>query len=141
MSGVIHATHVGSTPQEEPLATVVPPTFLRKDTRALCADHDPELWFDGDNKQAKDICHRCPLQAGCGQWGFARQEWGVWAGHGSGQRRLGHTPGPRKSGEQRDDNVTQAVKLRDRGLSYTEIALRLGVTWGTVKKYLSERAA
>lgn len=67
---------------------------------ALCAQHDPELWFtdseDPDfNSQrrvreavAKDICKGCPVAAECLAYALSSdQRYGIWGGLAAWERR------------------------------------------------------
>lgn len=53
-------------------------------TRAVCVDEDPNLFFPGEGQSAepaKVICRRCPVQFQCGQTAIALGETnGVWGG-------------------------------------------------------------
>lgn len=128
----------GTVEARDPFAMLNIPTFLRGDQRALCAEHDPELWFDKDNEEARRICHRCPLQPGCGQWGFERREWGVWAGVGSGGHRLGTKHQLRRADEARRQ---QALQLVASGLPATVVARQVALSVNTVQRYMREAAA
>lgn len=59
------------------------PEFLSVETRAACADHDPELWFSTepeDRDAAKRICRGCPLRQRCADYAASRHVAGVWGG-------------------------------------------------------------
>jgi WhiB family redox-sensing transcriptional regulator len=66
-----------------------PPPFL--DGRELCAQADPETWFPekgGSTREAKAICHRCPLEDECLAWALEHNErFGVWGGTSERERR------------------------------------------------------
>lgn len=51
---------------------------------ALCADSDPEIWFDAELEYAaKRICGECPAQEACFEFAMAGGEgtsYGVWGG-------------------------------------------------------------
>jgi hypothetical protein len=49
---------------------------------AACRGQDPELWFDPATfRQAKAICHDCPVRMLCLAEAYARREpLGVWGG-------------------------------------------------------------
>ena len=64
--------------------------------RAECRHEDPELFFPVGAtgpamlqvKQAKAVCHRCPVLAQCRNWALeTNQESGVWGGLGEDERR------------------------------------------------------
>lgn len=56
----------------------------------LCAQTDPELWFPergGSNREAKDICAKCPVRDLCLAYALEHSEVGVWGGTSDAQRR------------------------------------------------------
>lgn len=64
--------------------------------RAECRHEDPELFFPVgvtgpaamQLKQAKAVCHRCPVMTACRSWALeTSQESGVWGGLGEDERR------------------------------------------------------
>lgn len=64
--------------------------------RAACRDHDPELFFpvgggmhaQWQARQAKDICHGCPVEAVCLAWALdTGQAHGVFGGTTEEERR------------------------------------------------------
>ena len=63
---------------------------------AACRDVDPELFFPIGNTgpallqidEAKQVCHRCPVQESCLQWALeSGQDSGVWGGLSEDERR------------------------------------------------------
>ena len=57
---------------------------------ALCAQvGDPEMWFPNDSewtraRQARAICHTCPVQDECLTYAVrSGQQYGVWGGYGA----------------------------------------------------------
>ncbi len=67
--------------------------LLDQDWRALalCAEHDPDLWFAPgaiEHTQAKSICRKCPVRADClGYAMTAPVDHGVWGGLTERERR------------------------------------------------------
>lgn len=63
------------------------------DTRAACADHDPEMWWSADpleRSAARKICrNECPVRAECLDAAIARFDWtpGIYADMDGDQRR------------------------------------------------------
>ena len=65
---------------------------------AQCVDHDPELWFRGDNQhahqdaydQAMAICSTCPANAACLEHALRIPVEGIWGGLTTEQRRTLH---------------------------------------------------
>lgn len=66
-----------------------PPPFM--DGRELCAQADPDSWFPekgGSAREAKAVCHQCPLEAACLAFALENeQRFGVWGGHTERERR------------------------------------------------------
>lgn len=59
---------------------------------ALCAEHDPEIWFDGKRrKEARQICAECPVAAKCRVHG-ADEYRGVWGGEVHNRKEVGRSP-------------------------------------------------
>ena len=58
---------------------------------ALCAQIDGDLFFPekgGATREAKQICQRCPVQAGCLDYALQRGErFGIWGGVSERDRR------------------------------------------------------
>jgi WhiB family redox-sensing transcriptional regulator len=60
---------------------------------SACRDEDPELFFPEVKHgepvaRPKRICQRCPVSSDCLAWALStRQEFGVWGGMSSGERR------------------------------------------------------
>jgi WhiB family redox-sensing transcriptional regulator len=54
------------------------------EAKAVCRDHDPELWFPGRNEShipAATLCFTCPVIRECRQWAEqSGQGCGVWGG-------------------------------------------------------------
>jgi WhiB family redox-sensing transcriptional regulator len=70
-------------------------------TRAVCRDHDPELFFPvgtgeparRQTDRARSVCLGCPVRAACANWALdAGIEEGVWGGHSPAERRLLRRP-------------------------------------------------
>ena len=65
-------------------------------SRALCAQVDPDLWFPevGDRSDAiKRVCQRCPVQAECLAFALAQPEThGIWGGLSYAERRALDAP-------------------------------------------------
>ncbi len=65
------------------------PLFVREE--ALCAQVDPDLWFEVNDdlvKEAVSICHQCPVMEECRQFSIDhRIYYGVWGGMTGPQRR------------------------------------------------------
>lgn len=75
-----------------------PPRALPWADQALCAQADPDLWFEQSSSRyetksvtsveaeerrsmAKAICERCPVTAECLSWALAHDErYGIWGG-------------------------------------------------------------
>lgn len=61
---------------------------------ALCAETDPDLFFDSHYKRvydAKKICETCPLLQKCAEYALAHPEmaeYGVWGGMSEAERRV-----------------------------------------------------
>lgn len=57
----------------------------------LCASADPEAFFPekgGSTKDAKAVCHRCPVEAICLEYALANEErFGIWGGKSERERR------------------------------------------------------
>lgn len=59
---------------------------------AMCADKDPEIWFDGKRrKEAQRICAACPVAAKCRAHG-ADEYRGVWGGEPHMRKEVGPSP-------------------------------------------------
>lgn len=60
-------------------------------TSALCAQTDPDEWFQekgGSTRTAKAVCADCPLIAECLEYAIANDErFGVWGGMSERERR------------------------------------------------------
>ena len=58
---------------------------------ALCAQSDPELWFEERTSLARDaisICSRCPVMEECRQFAIDNEiDHGIWGGMTAKQRR------------------------------------------------------
>lgn len=80
--------------------TLVPPTPQPWMDAALCAQVDPELFFEqatthyeskpnGTREtKAKSICDRCPVQGECLEYAIAHDErYGIWGGMTYSERR------------------------------------------------------
>lgn len=52
--------------------------------RALCAEVDPEIFFPNkgaSTREAKKVCHACPVRAECLEYALANGEsFGIWGG-------------------------------------------------------------
>ncbi len=63
-------------------------------SRALCAQSDPDLWFPdqgGQVRTPKQVCARCPVRADCLDYALANDErHGVWGGLSERERRPLH---------------------------------------------------
>jgi hypothetical protein len=64
--------------------------------QAACVDADPELFFPvGESgpataqaRQAKAVCHECPVERQCLEWALSTgRTTGVWGGTDEGERR------------------------------------------------------
>jgi len=60
---------------------------FRLDPRAACHHANPHLFFPPPGyagveqaRQARAVCHTCPLQAECCEYGIQHREWGIWGG-------------------------------------------------------------
>lgn len=50
-----------------------------------CRDEDPDLFFDPRREaEAKAVCARCTVRAGCLQIALGHPRWGVWGGRSFG---------------------------------------------------------
>lgn len=62
-------------------------------SRGLCREVDPELWFPekgGSTREAKKLCRSCPVSAECLAYGLANNEqFGIWGGYTARQLRAG----------------------------------------------------
>jgi hypothetical protein len=105
-------------------------------SRALCAQVDPELWFPekGQTAQAlaaKRICRRCPVQAQCLAAALAGQEQdGIWGALTYYERLEFGVPQP---GRQLDSARAHARLLTS--LPVPEAARELGVSERTVHRW------
>lgn len=62
---------------------------------AICSQVDPELWFPEPGewtrtREAKRLCHTCPLVMACRRWALdhlALSEYGIWGGTTPNERR------------------------------------------------------
>lgn len=73
-------------------------TIPRWEKKAACSEADPELFFPesyppavrmGMEEQAKRICAQCPVKDECLELSIRNEEqWGVWGGMTSEQRRM-----------------------------------------------------
>jgi WhiB family redox-sensing transcriptional regulator len=60
---------------------------------ATCASADPDLFFpreqrDPGNREAKQVCARCPVKDECLEYSLAtREEFGIWGGLDEWERR------------------------------------------------------
>lgn len=88
-----HATHVGALQPRDPFASITVPPFLAGPQRPLCADRDPELWFENISEDAYNtrsrqglipeavkVCMECPLIRPCQLWALEHGEHGIWGG-------------------------------------------------------------
>lgn len=61
-------------------------------TLAACANTDPEVFFPDkghSNREAKQICYTCPVQAQCLQYALRNDmRWGIWGGLSDAERQL-----------------------------------------------------
>ncbi len=81
----------------DPLLLGVPGTpgaadgSLSWQTRALCAETDPEAFFPekgGSTREAKRICNQCEVQAECLAYALKNDErFGIWGGLSERERR------------------------------------------------------
>ncbi|QQM66987.1 WhiB family transcriptional regulator [Actinomyces weissii] len=59
--------------------------------RALCAQTDPESFFPekgGSTREAKQVCHSCPVSQECLEYALANDErFGIWGGLSERERR------------------------------------------------------
>lgn len=54
---------------------------------------EPDLWHDGDSRQAIKVCRRCPARAECLAFAIAGDErWGVWGGRSFDRRSKAAAP-------------------------------------------------
>jgi len=125
---------------------------------AACLIEDPELFYpisthpDAQTREAKAVCHTCPVQGTCLTWALnTRQDHGILGGLTEAERRtilrraernatkarkaasvaaLERNQMRRNSQERRGDVAT----LTTRGLSATQISLRLSVTPRQVRR-------
>lgn len=62
-------------------------------SRGVCREVDPELWFPekgGSTREAKKMCRRCPVSAECLAYGLANEEkFGIWGGYTARELRSG----------------------------------------------------
>lgn len=58
---------------------------------AKCLDADPEAFFPekgGSTREAKRICHVCPVREECLEWALENDErFGIWGGMSERERR------------------------------------------------------
>lgn len=63
--------------------------FIREE--ALCAQSDPELWFEERTslaREAMSICNQCPVMEECRQFAIDNEiDYGIWGGMTTAQRR------------------------------------------------------
>jgi FixJ family two-component response regulator len=104
-------------------------------TRALCAQVDPDLWFPekgASSRPARRICQRCPVQPQCLADALARGErHGVWGGLNEKQLR-GH--------DDRTELVRQIESAREHervitSLPKSDAARELGISERTVERW------
>lgn len=64
--------------------------FIREE--ALCAQSDPDLWFEERTirlaREAMAICNQCPVMEECRQFALDNEvDYGIWGGMTTAQRR------------------------------------------------------
>lgn len=59
--------------------------------QALCANRDPEIWFDERRAEAKRICAECPVSQQCGALGGDEYR-GIWGGVKQSRVKVGASP-------------------------------------------------
>lgn len=69
---------------------IIEKLFVREE--ALCAQVDPDMWFQENNpdptRNALSICHQCPVMEECRQFAVDNEIChGVWGGMTTAQRR------------------------------------------------------
>lgn len=113
------------------LNITTPPEWMAE---ALCAQVDGDLFFPergGSTREAKQVCGRCPVRAGCLGYALAHDErFGVWGGTSEYQRRrMRRDAGPTTPGRPaRAPDGPRAGTVRRLAATFTgpEIAVRLG---------------
>ena len=111
---------------------------------AACRGLDPDLFFPEQGHstlEAMEVCAGCPVAEECRDHAIATGEkQGIWGGT-TGRQRRRLTVGTR--GRDRNPEtlarVRHAKALRREGLTYAEIADKLGVTRAAVGRWLAER--
>jgi len=75
--------------------------FIREE--ALCAQSDPELWFEEKTSLAREaisICSQFPVMEECRQFAIDNEvDYGIWGGMTTAQRRRERRIAKRKSRE------------------------------------------
>jgi WhiB family redox-sensing transcriptional regulator len=103
-------------------------------SRALCAQVDPELWFPeagNTSVYAKRICQRCPVQAECLAAALERHEQhGIWGGLNYYERL--HHRGPQVVRQLQSARAHARVLT---SLPVPEAARELGVSTRTVHRW------
>lgn len=73
--------------------------FIREES--LCAQSDPELWFEEKTSLAREaisICSQCPVMEECRQFAIDNEvDYGIWGGMTTAQRRRERRIARRKS--------------------------------------------
>jgi len=123
-------------------------------TRAACLIEDPELFHptsshpDAQTREAKAVCHTCPVRDTCLTWALdTHQDYGILGGLTEGERRTllnrnrRATTRARKAAaaaeaaERCQDMRVRVSTLTTRGQSAREIARTLGISERTAGRY------
>ncbi len=99
----------------------------------LCRQVDGEVWYPekgSSNRDAKQICLACPVKDECLQYALEHDEqFGVWGGLSSAERRNLREPGPQRHGRRlTTDQEREVITLLRSGLSGPAVARRFRVT-------------
>lgn len=113
---------------------------------ALCRQVDPELFFTAGRsdasrnreqiRQAKSVCHLCPVASQCLAWALATsQEYGVWGGLSEEERRP-LAASRRPSSTTQETRLQAACRMKADGVPVKDIAWQLSISVSSVKRYL-----
>jgi WhiB family redox-sensing transcriptional regulator len=113
---------------------------------AECRGLDPNVFFTERGEpttQVKEICARCPVRGECLDYALEMGEkFGCWGGTSERERRRLRAARGRRPGVTVDDaRRRQVQQMHDAGLHSSEIARDLGLSRGTVLRYLKARAS